>query len=183
MESMEARMEALDKKMDCVLKNQSTILAILSKLTHEDVPAGDMFPIKTVEELERAESKIAKEVPKYDNIVKKIIKGDLSRNLDGILGPDLIMLFNYDGILGKMPFKNYTALNNALLNAVKEDGISSRVYIQLIRAAFKNNKGRIAKRKYDKKVKVQKHKDNEDKDRDPDIENNKDIANLNVVYI
>ncbi|KAL7739534.1 hypothetical protein ACLKA6_012676 [Drosophila palustris] len=79
-----------------------------------------------------------------------------------------------------MPFKNYTALNNALLNAVKEDGISSRVYIQLIRAAFKNNKDRIAKRKYDKKVKVQKHKDNEDKDRDPDLENNIDIANLNV---
>ncbi|KAL7724893.1 hypothetical protein ACLKA6_016357 [Drosophila palustris] len=136
MQSIAARMEAMEKKMDCVLKNQATILAILQKLTHEDLPDGDLFPITAIEELEIMKSSIAKEVTKYDNIIKKIIKGDLSKNLDGILGQNIIMLFNYDGILGKMPFKKYTHLNNALLNAVKEDGISSRVYVQLIQAAF-----------------------------------------------
>ncbi|KAL7726500.1 hypothetical protein ACLKA6_001122 [Drosophila palustris] len=65
MQSLEASMEAMEKKMDCVLKNQATILAILQKLTHEDVPAGDLFPIATIEELEIMESNIAKEVPKY----------------------------------------------------------------------------------------------------------------------
>ncbi|KAL7723884.1 hypothetical protein ACLKA6_019937 [Drosophila palustris] len=71
------------------------------------------------------------------------------------------------------------------LNAVKEEGMSSRVYVQLIRTAFKTNKGRIAKRKFDSKAKELKRKDDGKDYTDMDNgnkENEADFANLNVNF-
>ncbi|KAM8702261.1 hypothetical protein ACLKA7_007604 [Drosophila subpalustris] len=111
-----ARLDQLEKDMQMIIKNQSNILAILQKLTHHDIPED--FPVNTVEELDKLDKQISKDVPKYYKIIAKIIRGDLAKNLDGILGPDLIMMLNYDGILGKMPFKQYFNVNNALLSMV-----------------------------------------------------------------
>ncbi|KAL7739535.1 hypothetical protein ACLKA6_012677 [Drosophila palustris] len=179
-----ARLDQLEKDMQIIIKNQSNILAILQKLTHHDIhDIPEDFPVNTVEELDKLDKQISKDVPKYYKIIAKIIRGDLAKNLDGILGPDLIMMLNYDGILGKMPFKQYFNVNNALLNAVKEEGMSSRVYVQLIRTAFKANKGRIAKRKFDSKAKELKRKDDDKDYTDMDNgnkENEADFANFNV---
>ncbi|KAM8702341.1 hypothetical protein ACLKA7_005005 [Drosophila subpalustris] len=181
-----ARLDQLEKDMQMIIKNQSNILAILQKLTHHDIhDIPEDFPVNTVEELDKLDKQISKDVPKYYKIIAKIIRGDLAKNLDGILGPDLIMMLNYDGILGKMPFKQYFNVNNALLNAVKEEGMSSRVYVQLIRTAFKTNKGRIAKRKFDSKAKELKRKDDDKDYTDMDNgnkENEADFANFNVNF-
>ncbi|KAL7726436.1 hypothetical protein ACLKA6_004576 [Drosophila palustris] len=112
-----ARLDQLEKDMQMIIKNQSNILAILQKLTHHDIhDIPEDFPVNTVEELDKLDKQISKDVPKYYKIIAKIIRGDLAKNLDGILGPDLIMMLHYDGILGKMPFKQYFNVNNALLS-------------------------------------------------------------------
>ncbi|KAH8344497.1 hypothetical protein KR084_003961, partial [Drosophila pseudotakahashii] len=47
-------------------------------------------------------------------ILKRILKEDLVRNFDCVIGKEIMINFNYDGLQDKKPFKKYEALNQAL---------------------------------------------------------------------
>ncbi|XP_032589115.1 uncharacterized protein LOC116804651 [Drosophila mojavensis] len=136
----------IKQRLERIEKRQLEMLTILKKLTNEDIASeSHWFPILTMGDLEKVDQQVKEQ---------KIANGNVAKNFDSIISKDIIPNLNYDGLNGKKPFKEFKYLNDALADAIKTEGSTKKTYIATIRNCFKVQKGRLAKQKFDCKIKV-----------------------------
>ncbi|XP_055904485.1 uncharacterized protein LOC129940246 [Eupeodes corollae] len=113
------------------------------------------FPIETVEDVEELEKKIAEEPDRYIELFKKLVGGNggIEKNLKNLIGPNVAVLYNFDGTSGKKHFKALKNINTTLYSAVKKDVPSYKLYEKSIRLSFKRIKNLYFKKASNQKKK------------------------------
>ncbi|XP_075161445.1 uncharacterized protein LOC142234243 [Haematobia irritans] len=132
------------------------MMAVLKQLVNKNINVGPPidFPVKSFEDMEAVNLKIADDVEKYVAIIRTICHpGGIYTNFDRMFSMPIILAYNYDGINNKRPFKELKALYSAIYDAVKTEGYTEKDYIADIRKSFKKFKGR-----HFRKVCVEKNK-------------------------
>ncbi|XP_067619939.1 uncharacterized protein [Eurosta solidaginis] len=117
--------EDLSNRDEMIIKELASINIFVRDMAAEKKKNSDIlqiFPIKNIDELQRFEDNI----PNLDeqallNAIKKIIQsGGIAKNLHHLLGKDIFLNFNYDGVQTKQTFKQYININDILYKAVSE---------------------------------------------------------------
>ncbi|XP_067615227.1 uncharacterized protein [Eurosta solidaginis] len=142
--------EDLSNRDEIIIKELASINIFVRDMASEKKENADIlqiFPIKNIDELQRFEDNI----PNLDeqallNAIKKIIqRGGIAKNLHHLLGKDIFLNFNYDGVQTKQTFKQYININDILYKAVSEEVVTKENFIFEIKKGFKNAKNRVHK--------------------------------------
>ncbi|CAD7087274.1 unnamed protein product [Hermetia illucens] len=123
-----------------VLASHSVLLNKIYKNETMPTEVSTVFPIKTVEELEKLNNGISEEdIPFYVATVKMKIKaGGLIKNFSKLISEDICLKYNYNGTHGKLPFCQYLKINGTFEGAIGDEN-----YTSLIKQAFKRAKNKI----------------------------------------
>ncbi|XP_075160362.1 uncharacterized protein LOC142233350 [Haematobia irritans] len=124
--------------------------AELIKTKKNDDRYKKIFPLQSVEELQDLEANLINKGTEETvlEIVKKIVRnGGLLKNLNNLLGPDIIKAFNYDWFQNKESFKTYNNINQIFFKAIEEEVVTFDAYKMQLKKAFKREKNKIYKEK------------------------------------
>ncbi|CAD7078734.1 unnamed protein product [Hermetia illucens] len=126
-----------------VLASHSVLLNKIYKNETMPTEVSTVFPIKTVEELEKLNNGISEEdIPFYVATVKMKIKaGGLIKNFSKLISEDICLKYNYNGTHGKLPFCQYLKINGIFEGAVGDEN-----YTSLIKQPFKRAKNNFFKK-------------------------------------
>lgn len=137
--NLNTRLDTLEQKIEANTNANAQELAILKQIVEKKIklPETQEFPLKTKEDLLNMEKNIQDDLYKYVsrskmkiiniclsnfvstsfkvNIIKTIISPEgLLENFPKIVGQDIILSYNYDGVQNKNTFKELTNLNMAI---------------------------------------------------------------------
>ncbi|XP_053946772.1 uncharacterized protein LOC129237111 [Anastrepha obliqua] len=107
-------------------------------------PFVNMFPIKSQEELEAAEEGI-KEENKTECIALAralLMPGSFKKNLNKILGVDVVMDYNVDGRHNKKRIQDYPKIMDVLFQATTKEGWNYKYFLDDLRNGFKCSKNK-----------------------------------------
>ncbi|CAD7092694.1 unnamed protein product [Hermetia illucens] len=112
-----------------VLASHSLLLNKIYKNETMPTEVSTVFPIKTVEELEKLNNGISEEdIPFYVATVKMKIKaGGLIKNFSKLISEDICLKYNYNGTQGKLPFCQYLKINGIFEGAVGDENYTSLI--------------------------------------------------------
>lgn len=113
----------------------------------------DEFPIKSLDELKAFEEKLNENVlPTYIDAVKNIVlPSGITKSFPKLFDKEVFLNYNFDGIKGKLSFRDLKNINNLLYCALDMENLAD--YKQLIKKAFK-----LSKNAHFKSVSVQNKK-------------------------
>ncbi|XP_062128643.1 uncharacterized protein LOC133840693 isoform X1 [Drosophila sulfurigaster albostrigata] len=142
------RLGSLERKVDFLINLHVKILARVDKLCEDakEVVEPTEFPIKSKEELEIMDEKIANAPDKYIELFKVLFKPDgFEKHICRIFNDEMVIEMNFDGACSKLGLTNYANLNSALFESLKREGFTYGDYRKTVRAAFNKTKNRIYK--------------------------------------
>ncbi|XP_034109122.1 uncharacterized protein LOC117571192 [Drosophila albomicans] len=142
------RLGSLERKVDFLINLHVKILARVDKLCEDakEVVEPTEFPIKSKEELEIMDEKIANAPDKYIELFKVLFKPDgFEKHICRIFNDEMVIEMNFDGACSKLGLTNYANLNSALFESLKREGFTYGDYRKTVRSAFNKTKNRIYK--------------------------------------
>ncbi|KAH8302386.1 hypothetical protein KR044_005901 [Drosophila immigrans] len=183
------RLGCLERKVDFLLNLNTKILARVDKLceTGKEVMEPTEFPIKSRDELEAIDEKIANSPDKYIELFKSFFQPfGFEKHIGRIFDEDLIAEMNFDGVSSKIGLSNYANLNSALFEAQKKEGFAYADYRKSVRTAFLRAKNRIYKsasrRKMEKSLPTPAKRAMVQKEESQSAEEEEDDSNLSRMY-
>ncbi|XP_032598757.1 uncharacterized protein LOC6556499 [Drosophila grimshawi] len=108
------------------------------------------FPVKTAEELEALDVKVANNMEQYIDLFKNVLMpSGIVKHIIRVIDVTLVMEMNYGGFGSKTGLSSYTNLDNALYRSQKTEGYSFDDYKKDVRLAFQRAKNRVYKAKHE----------------------------------
>ncbi|XP_016976520.1 uncharacterized protein LOC108042639 [Drosophila rhopaloa] len=145
---LERRIEKIESQLSTMVEQNSKILTTIKKIAEKfqtSLPKPE-FPIKTIEELDEIEAKVAANPEKYVELFRTILSPEgVKKHLNRILATSILMNMNYSGTCSKTGLNSYVSLNMSLYESQKRDGYTFGDYGKEVRAAFAKLKNRVYK--------------------------------------
>ncbi|XP_073819948.1 uncharacterized protein [Musca autumnalis] len=152
MNNIEQEMSTIKQKLNEIFARQEEIVKILGEhnvLLRRNLGMYEtsqaMFPICTEEKLKEVENHLQTEKKlEVIGVMRKILQYSI-KNIDKVLGKEIIMAYNVDGIKNKKPLKQYGNFLCGVYDAVKSEGLTYEDYLCQLRNSLKRIKNTINK--------------------------------------